>query len=91
MTRATKCLVKIIYECLHEEGPCNLYDTLKPGEHGGGLTRATTSGTLVVPSVKTSYGKSSFAYRAPTQWNITNDCIKAAVNKVQLKTLLRTS
>ncbi len=87
--RATKSLVKILYGCLHEQLPTGLFDKLKPVDYGGRRTRATESGVLVVPRAKTNYGKCSFAHRGPLQWNNTRTCIKAAVNKVQLKTLLK--
>ena len=90
-TRATKSLVKIIYGCLHQKLPTGLYDKLNPVEHGGRITCATESGNLVVLRARTNYGKCSFAYRGPHQWNNTRTCIKAAVNKVQLKALLKSS
>ncbi len=76
---------------LHKEVPCNLYDKLKPVEHSGRVTRAAAASMLNVPHVKTNYRMHSFAYMAPSQWNMAKEAIKAAVNKVQLKTLLRSS
>ena len=90
-TRATRCMVKIIHGCLQNEVPCNLYDKLCPVQHAGRVTRASEAGKMHVPLFNTNYGKCSFAYRGPTQWNNTKECIKATITKVQLKSLLKTS
>ncbi len=50
VTKATKCLVKKIYDCLQDEAPSNLYDKLKPVEHNGRVTRALAAGMLNVPA-----------------------------------------
>ena len=46
---------------------------------------------LQVSRTSTNYGKMAFAFRGPVQWNVTSTDLKAAVNKMQLKSLLRTS
>ena len=90
-TRRSKTMVKVTYSCLHDKEPHYLYDKLKPVNHGGRHTRACESGLLQVPRTKSNYGKMAFAFRGPVQWNITKMELKAAVNKAQLKALIKSS
>ncbi len=90
-TRRSKTMVKTTYSCLHDKEPHYLYDKLKAVSHEGRRTRACDSGMLQVPRMKTNYGKMSYAFRGPVQWNVTNLDFKAAVNKKQLKSLLKSS
>ena len=90
-TRRSKTMVRVTYSCIHDKEPCYLYDKLLPVRHEGRHTRACESGMLQVPRVSTSYGNMAFSYRGPVQWNITSAELKAAVNKQQLKSLLKTS
>ncbi len=84
-------MVKVTYSCLHDKEPCYLYDKLTPVSHEGRHTRACESGMLKIPRTATNYGKMAFAYRGPVQWNVTNLDLKAAVNKKQLKSLIKSS
>ncbi len=90
-TQRSKTMVKVTYSCLHDKEPGYLYDKLLPVRHEGRHTRACESGMLKVPWTSTNYGKMAFAFRGPVQWNITNTDLKAAVNKAQLKSLLKMS
>ena len=101
-TRWAKAMVKITYNCLHDNEPTCLVEQLIPvghegrmtracDSHEGRMTRACDSGMLTVPRVSSRYGQFSYSFRGPVQWNLTNVNLKAAVNKVQLKNLLRTS
>ena len=90
-TRRAKTMVKLLYSCLHDQEPSYLYDQLIPVLHGERVTRAVSAGTLEIPKTSTKYGKYAYSFRGPLQWNLTKLELKAAVNKLQLKTLLRTS
>ncbi len=90
-TRRAKSMVKLTYACTHDEQPHYLFDQLNKMDHGTRRTRATESGLLIIPRVNTKYGQFSFGFRAPAQWNLTKCELKAAVNKLQLKNLLKTS
>ena len=76
---------------LHDREPTYLFDRLVPVQHEGRQTRATEAGLLTVPHTKTNYGRMGYSFRGPVQWNITNIELKAATNKLQLKSLLRSS
>ncbi len=90
-TRRSKTMVKVTYSYLQDKEPCYLHGKLVPVQYEGRHTRACESGMLQVPRTSSKYGKMAFAFRAPVQWNITNTELKAAVNKLQLKSLLKTS
>ncbi len=90
-TGRAKSMVKLTCSVLHNKSPANLYDKLVPVSYGTIHIRATDSGELVIPRVHTKYGQYAFSFRAPLQWNLTSIDLKAAVNKVQLKNLIRTS
>ncbi len=90
-TRRSKSMVTLTYSCLYDEEPLYLCEQLKPINHGNRITRAISSGVLVVPRVNTKYGQSAVGFRAPVQWNLTKIELKSTVNKIQLKSLLRTS
>ena len=90
-TRRAKSMVKLTYGILHDQTPSYLYDRLQPVAHVGRLMRATESGELNVPRVHSKYGAYAFSYRGPLQWNPTSIDLKAAVNKVQLINLIKTS
>ncbi len=84
-------MVKLVYNCLHDKEPLYLYDQLRKVNHGHRVTRAVTANELVVPKTSSKYGQFGFSFRGPLQWNVTKVELKAAVNKLQLKTLLKTS
>ena len=84
-------MVKITYSILHDESPSYLYSKLVPVTHGNRHTRATDAGDLLVPRTKTRYDTYAYSYQGPLQWNLTSIELKAAVNKMQLKNLLKTS
>ena len=90
-TRRSKTMVKVVFSCLHDKEPNYLYDHLRPVNHGGRHTRACEAGMLQVPRTSTNYGRMAFSFRGPVQWNVTSNNLKAAVNKLQLKALLKTS
>ena len=90
-TRRCKSMVKIIYSCLYDKEPLYLCDQLEPVQHGNRVTRAATSGVLEVQRTNSKYGQYAFGFRAPVQWNLTKVELKCAVNKCQLKTLLKSS
>ena len=90
-TRRSKSMVKLTYNILHDQTPSYLYDRLQPIAHVGRCTRAAESGELKVPRVHSKYGSYAFSYRGPLQWNFTSIDLKAAINKVQLNNLIKTS
>ncbi len=90
-TRRAKAMVKMTYNVLHDKSPAYLYDMLVPVSHGNRHTRATESGELAVPRTKTKYGTYAYSFRGPLQWNLTDISLKAAVNKIQLNRLIKTS
>ncbi len=90
-TRRSKTMVKVTYACLNDKEPHYLYDKLIPVRYEGRHTRSCEAGLLKVPRTKSNYGKMSYAFRGPVQWNLTSPIFKAAVNKAQLKSLLKSS
>ncbi len=90
-TRTAKALVRITFGCLHNEQPPYLFECLRTLHRPDRPTRATEANNLLVPRVKTNYGRNTFEYRASSQWNITKTEIKASVNINQLKRLLKSS
>ena len=84
-------MVKQIYACLIDQEPAYLYDQLVQVNHGARVTHAVAANVLSVPKAKSRYGQYGFSFRGPRQWNVTKLELKAAVNKVQLKSLLETS
>ena len=90
-TRRSKAMVKLTYNCIHDKQPDYLCEQLKSLDYGGRHTRATDSGILSVPRTSTQYGRHAYSFRGPMQWNVTAAELKAAVNKEQLKRLLKTS
>ena len=90
-TPRSKTMVKVTYSCLHDREPNYLYDKLLPVNHEGIRTRACEAGMLQVPCTRLNYGKMAYAFRGLVQWNITAVDFKAAINKLQLKMLLKTS
>ena len=71
--------------------PLHLYHKLQPINRGNCVTRGTESGMLEIPRARTKHGQYAYSHRGPLQWNITSPIFKAAMNKVQLKNLLKTS
>ena len=90
-TRRAKSMVKLLYGCLHDQQASYLFDQLIPVSHGERVTSAVSAGCLEVPKTDTKYGQYSFSFRGPLQWNLAKTELKAAVNKLQLKNLLRSS
>ncbi len=90
-TRRAKTMVKLVYGCIHNQQPAYLYDQLIPTTHGNWITRAVSAGILEIPKSKSRYSQYSFSFRGPLQWNLTKVELKAAVNIVQLKNLLKSS
>ena len=90
-TRQSKAMVRITYGCIHDKEPALLFNCLKPVEHRDRVTRATEAGYLQVPRTQTNYGKMGYSFQGPMQWNLTRTDLKAAVNKPQLKSLIKTS
>ena len=90
-TRRAKSMVKLTYSVLHDKVPCYLYGKLSPINHVSMRTRAKDAGELIVPRVRSNYDTYGYSYRGPLQWNMTKVNLKAAVNKIQLKNLIKTS
>ena len=84
-------MVKTTFNCLHDKEPAYLVEQLIPVMHEGRLTRASEAGMLTVPRVSGKYGQYSYSFRGPVQWKLTDPNLKAAVNKIQLKNLMKTS
>ena len=90
-TRRMKTMVQVTFSCLHAKEPMYLYGKLQPVEHEGRRMRATEAGMLHIPRVLSNYGKMAYSYRAPKAWNGLNPLLKAAANKCQLKSLIKSS
>ena len=90
-TRRCKSMVRILYGIIHDGEPAYLFDCLKPVAHPTRVTRVSEAGHMQVPIIKGMYGSYSFSYRGPLQWNLTRNYLEAAVNKVHLKSLLKSS
>ena len=90
-TRWSKSMVKLVYGCLHDQEPSYLYDHLFTVNHGQRVTRAVAANVMAVPKTHSKYGQYAFGFRGPLQWNVTKPELKASVNKMQLKTLLKAS
>ena len=90
-TRRSKTMVKVTFAVLHDQQPLYLLDQLKATVYEGRQTRATESGVLMIPRTASKYGQLAYSFRGPVQWNLTDVNFKTALNKAQLKTLLKTS